>query len=109
MDRFTVSEKNPGIDRGAGRVVDGMDKDADAVTPYSTAGGGEGAALDAYSQVVSSVAAALLPSVASLSVRTARGEGAGSGVLFTADGFMLTNSHVISGGSAGRAEFSDGS
>jgi S1-C subfamily serine protease len=122
--RFTVSETSSGIDREAGRVVATMEREFDAVTSYSTAGSGEGAAgvgasgdgaagdgaaLDAYSRVVSSVAAALLPSVASLSVRTARGEGAGSGVLFTADGFMLTNSHVISGGSAGKAEFSDGS
>ncbi|GAA1823817.1 trypsin-like peptidase domain-containing protein [Luedemannella flava] len=65
--------------------------------------------LDAYSQVVTTVAAAVLPTVASLTVRTARGEGAGSGVLFTSDGFMLTSSHVVSGGSGGTAEFSDGS
>lgn len=66
-------------------------------------------ALDAYSQVVTTVAASVLPSVASLTVRTPRGEGAGSGVLFTADGFMLTSSHVVSGGTGGKAEFSDGS
>ena len=66
-------------------------------------------ALDAYSQVVTTVAASVLPTVASLSVRTARGQGAGSGVLFTADGFMLTSSHVVSGSAGGRAEFADGS
>ena len=54
-------------------------------------------ALDAYSTVVSTVAAKLLPSVASLAVRTTRGEGAGSGVAFTDDGFMLTSAHVVAG------------
>src|SRR5262245_20672336 len=68
----------------------------------------ESDALDAYSQVVSTVAAKLLPSVASLSVRTARGEGAGSGVAFTKDGFMLTSAHVVSNSSGGIADFTSG-
>ena len=68
----------------------------------------ESEALDAYSQVVSRVAAKLLPSVASLTVRTGRGEGAGSGVAFTDDGFMLTSAHVVAGGGSGLAEFTDG-
>jgi len=68
----------------------------------------ESEALDAYSKVVSTVAAKVLPSVASLSVRTARGEGAGSGVAFTDDGFMLTSAHVVAGAVGGVAEFTDG-
>jgi S1-C subfamily serine protease len=68
----------------------------------------ESEAFDAYSQVVSSVAEMLLPSVASLTVRTRRGDGAGSGVAFTEDGFMLTSEHVIAGAQAGLAEFPDG-
>src|SRR3954463_11720869 len=65
-------------------------------------------ALDAYSRVVSSVAASLLPSVASLSVRTRRGEGAGSAVVFTADGFVLTSAHVVAGAEMGLADFTNG-
>jgi S1-C subfamily serine protease len=65
--------------------------------------------LDAYSQVVTSVAARILPSVAALAVRTPRGGGAGSGVVFTDDGFLLTNSHVVAGANGGTAEFADGS
>ncbi|HEX6498011.1 MAG TPA: trypsin-like peptidase domain-containing protein [Micromonosporaceae bacterium] len=68
----------------------------------------DSAALDAYSQVVSSVAATLLPSVASLEVRTMRGQGAGSGVVFTEDGFLLTSAHVVAGSNGGVAEFTGG-
>jgi S1-C subfamily serine protease len=70
--------------------------------------GKEEDALDAYSRIVSTVAAKLRPSVASLTVRTGRGEGAGSGVAFTTDGFLLTSAHVVVGARGGQAEFSDG-
>jgi S1-C subfamily serine protease len=71
-------------------------------------------ALDAYSNVVSSVARLLAPSVANLRVaRRVRGgrtfEGAGSGVVITPDGFLLTSAHVVgSPDAAGRASFVDG-
>ena len=70
--------------------------------------GVEHEALDAYSRVVTGVAAALLPSVAALAVRTPRGGGAGSAVTFTDDGFLLTNAHVVAGSSGGTATFADG-
>ena len=63
---------------------------------------------DAYSQVVTGVAAGLLPSVAALAVRTPRGGGAGSAVTFTDDGFLLTNAHVVAGSTGGTAAFADG-
>jgi S1-C subfamily serine protease len=65
-------------------------------------------ALDAYSTIVTTVAAKILPSVAALIVRTNRGEGAGSGVSFTDDGFLLTSAHVVAGAQTGLAEFSNG-
>jgi S1-C subfamily serine protease len=69
----------------------------------------ESQALDAYSRLVSGVATAILPTVASLVVRTRRGQGAGSGVVFTADGFMLTSAHVVmSAEGGGTAEFTTG-
>ena len=66
--------------------------------------------LDAYSQIVSDVAARLTPKVASLRVprRRGSGEGLGSGVVFTGDGFLLTNAHVVGPATTGTASFSDG-
>jgi S1-C subfamily serine protease len=70
-------------------------------------------ALDAYSRAVSGVAQLLAPSVASLRVQrqTRRGRvqaGAGSGVVLTHDGFILTSAHVVSGCDGGSARFTDG-
>ena len=48
-------------------------------------------ALDAYSSVVIEVARTVLPSVASLAVRTSRGDGGGSASVITPDGYLLTS------------------
>jgi S1-C subfamily serine protease len=64
--------------------------------------------LDAYSRIVSSVARDLTPRVASLRVRHGRAEGSGSAVVFTDDGFLLTNAHVVGSAHEGRAAFADG-
>jgi serine protease Do len=70
-------------------------------------------ALDAYSRAVSGVAERLAPSVASLRVqmRTRRGRvqaGAGSAVVLTHDGFLLTSAHVVGSSDGGAARFVDG-
>jgi S1-C subfamily serine protease len=71
-------------------------------------------ALDAYSRTVTSVVERLAPSVASLRVlrTTRRGRvpaGAGSGVVLTPDGFILTSAHVVAErDGVGRAAFVDG-
>src|SRR5215831_17464347 len=68
--------------------------------------------LDAYSRVVAGVAAELTPRVASLRVPQAGGgrggESLGSAVVFTGDGFLLTNAHVVGRSQRGTALFSDG-
>jgi S1-C subfamily serine protease len=71
------------------------------------------APLDAYSRIVAGVAAELLPRVASLRVPHPaggryRGEGLGSAVSYTPDGFLLTNAHVVGRAEHGTALFSDG-
>jgi S1-C subfamily serine protease len=65
-------------------------------------------ALDAYSAVVTQVADAVLPSVASLAVRSRRGEGAGSASVITPDGYLLTSAHVVAGARTAEATFTDG-
>ena len=69
--------------------------------------------LDAYSKIVVGVAEQLTPKVASLRVpRRAPGRGTGeslgSAVVFTNDGFLLTNAHVVGQATSGTAAFWDG-
>ena len=69
--------------------------------------------LDSYSATVIRVAATVTPHVAALEVggtgRHGRFRtGAGSAVLFTSDGYLLTNAHVVAGAQRGSAVYSDG-
>jgi S1-C subfamily serine protease len=71
--------------------------------------------LDAYSQIVAGVAAHLTGKVASLRVprsasggRFGAGESLGSAVVYTSDGFLLTNAHVVGSAQSGTASFADG-
>ncbi len=85
----------------------------DSVTDGSVTDGSvpDGPALDAYSRVVTTVAAELTPKVASLRVSRGAGRSAeslGSAVVCTADGFLLTNAHVVGRASGGTALFADG-
>jgi len=71
--------------------------------------------LDAYSRAVTAVVDAVGPSVVSISVggeapagNDAEPIGAGSGVLLTPDGYVLTNHHVVSNASRVRLTLTDG-
>ncbi len=68
-------------------------------------------ALDAYSRTVTAVAERVLPSVASLRVRRGTGYGdggAGSGVVITPDGYLVTSAHVVAQAGHATASFLDG-
>ena len=69
---------------------------------------GDSELLDAYSAAVTAVVQRVLPSVASLRVRTRRGEGSGSASVITDDGFLLTSAHVVDGATSAVAAFADG-
>jgi S1-C subfamily serine protease len=65
-------------------------------------------ALDAYSTLVTGVAEHLTPRVAALRVQYRGGGGAGSAVVLTTEGHLVTNAHVIGDARAGEASFGDG-
>ena len=81
----------------------------------------EDEALDAYSKIVTTVAERLLGQVVQLRLSRRRSSGsgsrrggevrptgAGSGVVVTPDGYVVTSAHVLAGADSGMAAFSDG-
>jgi len=79
------------------------DNSADRTTPS------DAALLDAYSRAVVDAAETVGPAVLHLQVEAANGRGgAGSGVVFTPDGYVLTNSHVAGAAKHLLATFPDG-
>ena len=73
-------------------------------------GPSDGELLDAYSEAVAGAVDRVGPAVAHIEVQLAenRRSGSGSGFVFTPDGLLLTNSHVVSKARGIRVTFADG-
>ena len=93
------------------------DGDATPSVPAGETTSSDTQLLDAYSRTVVDVVDRVGPAVASVAVtrqardrmgRTRHLEGAGSGFVFTPDGYLLTNSHVVSGASQIAVALPDG-
>jgi len=80
----------------------------DSETPASVAAN-DLAAFDAYSRAVIGAVDRVGPAVLHLQIEVQKGHGgSGSGVVFTPDGYALTNSHVIASAKRITATFADG-
>jgi len=95
------------------RILDSTERRGDSVVNGAAANDAasptEEQALDAYSRAVVAVAEEVGPAVVSIARSSSRGSGgAGSGVVFTSDGYVLTNAHVAAGAQLLELGFTDG-
>ncbi len=89
-------------------ITNGGETPADEPKPKSEQSPEPEEVLDAFSRAVIGVAEKLRPAVVNLRVGRGMRGGSGSGVLFTPDGFLLTNHHVVQGHEKVRVRLSDG-
>jgi S1-C subfamily serine protease len=87
-------------------ITNGSDWHSDPVPPEPPPDDSE--ALDAFSRVIVRVAETLRPAVVNLRGPQGRSESSGSGILFTPDGFLLTNHHVVQHAARVRVRLHDG-
>ncbi len=95
-------------------VADNIRQDGDSIQSTPDEVERDEELLDAYSRAVIGVVEKVGPAVVSIQVKAAQtrdsrqGEAAGSGVIVTPDGFVLTNNHVIEHGGDVKVNLTDG-
>ncbi len=88
-------------------LLSASNDEAGEIEPAAAPAAADAALLDAYSRAVIGAVDKVGPAVVHLQVSGASG-GAGSGVVFTPDAYLLTNSHVVSGARKIEATLPDG-
>ncbi|GAP14621.1 trypsin-like serine protease, typically periplasmic, contain C-terminal PDZ domain [Longilinea arvoryzae] len=78
-------------------------------TSSGTSGGNLSGGLTAYESDLEAIYAKVNPSVVSIIVNTAQGEGLGSGFVWDEQGHIVTNNHVVADATKIQVKFNDGS
>ena len=108
MSRGSWTRCGPISPDGRAQRAPWANTDPRTAEPAHDGGVDDDSVLDAYSRVVTAVAASVLPSVAAVSVHSARGAGGGSASVISTERHLLTSAHVVEGAGRVTLAFSNG-